>query len=160
MSYSIAQKRIMVAVCGLCLFFFSFVFTLTAQAAQVVDPDAEITPWQYSALLSLRELNPATFKTTWLPLLQKALQNDNKITNAELQDIEQRIGSLGNDFGNVVNSPSWQERLDSGFESAKEKGLELGQEFNQHVAPLVDEAFKMFQEKLKPTPQAAPATEL
>ena len=110
------------------------------------NPDEEISPLQYSALLGLRDVDSKLFTDKLLPLIDKAMA-DGKISVAELAEIEKAAGSVGKAFYAVAREPSLQERMQKVMDKAGKEGKDLGDKLGGAFLDL----FEGFKEPAKPS---------
>lgn len=125
--------------------------------------DEEITPLQYSALLGLRDVDPALFRKTLLPLITEAMK-DNKITVAECLDIEKAAGNVAAAFFNAAKEPRFQdsfaETMEKAQQGSKNLGSKLEDTMNNELPKLFDDAINLFRDQMKQSGKEEPATEL
>lgn len=115
------------------------------------DDNEPITPIQYAGLLGLRDIDPALFRETLLPLIAEAMK-DGKITAGELKAIEKAAGNVAPAFYRAAREPRLQESLDEALAGAKKSGGELGAKLgdtlNNELPKLFDDAVRLFREQM------------
>lgn len=143
------RKQLAIAVCLL-------LFPASA-GASLFGPDGpkdtdEITPLQYSALLGLRDIDPALFRSKLMPLVDEAMK-DGKITVGECREIEKAAGSVAPAFYAAAKAPRLQESITETMGKAKEGGKELGGKLedtlNKQLPQLFDDAINLFREQMR-----------